>query len=596
MKRKLFTILLLAVLGAKAVFASENIDGVYYDLNASTRTATVVSGAYTGAVVIPDKVTYNNREYTVTSIAAQAFSGKAVTSVVIPAAVTSIGSKAFYNCTSLNSVTIADGCQVINSMAFYGCSALARITIPSSVERIEEQAFANCTVLADVTLSEGLTYIGDYAFGALQKLKSITIPSTVQDMGTASFYNCRQLAKIVWNAKHCSDFTYAKNAPFSSYCYYDNGYDTYSGHRYDYVIYDDMQYYNDYKQYGLGKGNTWTTSITFGDEVEHIPAYLCYNFKGELRNLTIPDNVKTIGDYAFAGCSLLVSLKLGVGLTEIGKYAFSSCSSLTSLTIPDMVTTINQYAFYDCTGLTTLTFGKGVETIGTYSFSYGGNITTIYSYVVNPPIIDNTVFTNYNDLMVIDLNVRERALEAYEAANIWKDMHLGLIANDTRVFSLTVSSADNGKGSTTPSGNYDEGDNIVIGAMPKDGFHFTRWNDGNTENPRIINMTGDLTYTAYFAEGSTGTPSSNAYNVNILGENCTMNISSQYPEGSVVTMEAVPDDCLEFKQWSDGNKDNPRTVTVTVTNNGTYKAEFNKLTYTITVKSENTDGGGVNME
>ncbi len=626
MKRKLFSCLLLALLGANVVFASETIDCIYYDLDATTRTATVATGTYSGAVVIPEKVTYNNREYTVTAIAASAFNGKSITSVVIPGTISEISTQAFYYCTSLNSVTIAEGCEVINtkafygctslnsvtiaescevinSYAFYGCSALTKIVIPASVKRIEEQAFANCSTLAEVTLNEGLTYIGDYAFGALQKLKSITIPSTVEDMGIASFYNCRKLAKIVWNPIHCSDFTYAKNAPFSSYSYYAEGCNI------KYTTFDDMSNYNSSftsscigegsgqprGNLGLGKGNNWTTQITFGDEVEHIPAYLCYKFQGELRNLDIPDNVKTIGDYAFYGNTNLVSLKLGVGLTEIGKYAFSECSKLTELSIPDNVTTINQYAFSSCTSLATVTFGKGIQTLGTYAFGNGGKLTAINTYAVNPPTIDNTVFTKYSDLMVIDLNVREQALDAYEKANIWKDMHIGLVANESRVFSLTVSSADNTKGTTTPSGSYDEGDNIVIGAMPKDGYHFARWNDGNTDNPRLVEVTGDLTFTAYFAEGSAGTPtpSGNAYQVNISGENCSMNISSQYPEGSVVTMQAVPDECLEFKQWSDGNKDNPRTITVTA--DGNYKAEFNKITYTISGKAEDANSGSVNV-
>lgn len=456
-------------------------------------------------------------------------------------------------------MTIAEGCEVINARAFRSCFKLYKIEIPSSVARIEDRAFDGCSI-AEVTLNEGLTYIGTKAFANLTGLKTITIPSTVVNMGASSFYNCTRLAKIVWNAKSCSDFSY-ESAPF---CKYVVG-------QYEY------------------SGNNWTTQITFGDEVEHIPGYLCYGFTGELRNLAIPDNVKTIGNYAFAGCTKLVSLKLGAGLTEIGKHAFGSCTNLTEISIPDNVTTINQYAFSECTGLTTLTLGKGVETIGTYAFGDGGKITTINSYVVNPPYIDNTVFTSYSNLKSIDLNVRERSLEDYEKANIWKDMHIGLVANDTRVFTITVSSADKTQGSTSSSGKYDEGEDVVISAMPKDGYHFARWNDGNTDNPRLVEVTGDLTFTAYFAEGAvTPTPSGNAYQVNISGENCSMNISSQYPEGSVVTMQAVPDECLEFKQWSDGNKDNPRTITVTA--DGNYKAEFNKITYTITGKADQQNG------
>lgn len=593
MKRKLFTLLLLAALGANVINAAELINGIYYNLDQAARTASVANGTYSGAIVIPEKVVNNNREYAVTSIEASAFYNKAITSVSIPSSVLSIGSSAFYNCTSLNSVTIAEGCEVINESAFFGCSALLLISIPSTVKRIEKLAFGDCTSLASVNLNEGLEYIGGGAFGHCPKLTSITIPSTITSMGNAVFYQSIYLKTIYWNAKNCRDFNSSDESPFSKY--YSGTY-SYANTGVSAVNYNVTYIYSD----SSGKKttywiNSWTTSITFGDEVEHIPAFLCYSFTGELRNLTIPDNVKTIGDYAFYRCNNLVSLKLGVGLTEIGKYAFAGCYKLTELSIPNNVTTINQYAFNSCSGLTTLTLGSGIETLGTYAFSDGGKLTTINTYAVNPPYIDNTVFTSYSDLMAIDLNVRERSLEDYEKANIWKDMHIGLVANDTRVFSLTVSSADSEKGSTTPSGNYDEGENIVIGAMPKDGYHFARWNDGNTDNPRLVEVTGDLTYTAYFAEGSAGTPtpSGNAYQVNISGENCSMNISSQYPEGSVVTMQAVPDECLEFKQWSDGNKDNPRTITVTA--DGNYKAEFNKITYTISGKAEDANSGSVNV-
>nr|MCR4665092.1 leucine-rich repeat domain-containing protein [Paludibacteraceae bacterium] len=361
--KKLYLALFISILWTGTNFAAEEINGIMYNLDATTRTATVAKIVqynqyyYSGAIVIPEQVSYNNRDYTVIGIDEQAFyQQQNLTSVVIPATVTSIGSSAFEGCSSLNSVTIAEGCEVINTKAFNRCSALAKINIPSSVKRIEEQAFADCSNLAEITLNEGLTYIGGRAFYGLQKLKSITIPSTMEDMGRASFYNCTGLAKIVWKPVHCSDFTSAINAPFSSY------------------------YVGSYSSGHTEERNNWTTQITFGDEVEHIPAYLCYNFQGELRNLVIPDNVKSIGECAFAGCDKLVSMKLGAGLTEIGKNAFSDCTTLTQVSIPDNVTTINPSAFYGCTNLTTLTFGKGIQTLGTNAFGNGGKLTTINIY------------------------------------------------------------------------------------------------------------------------------------------------------------------------------------------------------------------------
>lgn len=585
--KKIYLSLFLSILWTSTLFAATEIDGINYELNTTDRTATVVSSnSYSGAIVIPETVVNNNRNYAVVAIANQAFYGKSITSVVIPSSVTIIGASAFYQCTSLNTVTIGEGVQTIGASAFLGCSALFAISIPGSVSRIEKLAFGDCVVLADVTLNEGITYIGDAAFGYCPKLTSITIPSTITSMGMAVFYNCQYIKSIVWNAKKCVDFNSETESPFSRYYTKGSSYNNCSATNYDHT-------FNGSSSGSTRTGNYWTTSITFGDEVEHVPAYLCYQFQGELRNITIPDNVKTIGSYAFYGCNQLVSVKFGSGLTVIGKSAFSNCSNLASVKLQDNVSTIETYAFSGCSALNSLTLGKGVKTIGSYAFSNCTNLITLNNYTVEPPVIESSVFNGISDLMAIDLFVREKAFNDYKSAAVWKNMHLDTFADDTRVFSLTLSSADNTKGATSPSGKYDEGDDIVISALAKDGYHFTKWNDGNRDNPRLIKLTGDLTYTAYFAAGSEGSSSGNAYAVNINGENCSLNISGQYPEGSVVTMEAVPDECLEFKQWSDGNKDNPRTITVADDTDLT--AEFNKVRYTITDTSASNAKGHVEV-
>lgn len=592
--KKFYVSLLLFLLGTCCLFASETIDGINYELNNTDRTATVVYGGYSGAIVIPESVTYNNREYKVTTIAENAFrkwysgsygyghysTNPNLISVKLPSSITSIGKEAFAGCTSLNSVEISEGVSslTIDASAFYGCKALNSIYLPSGVTRIEEQAFADCSSLAYVTLSDGLTYIGDYAFGALQKLSSITIPTTVTSMGMAVFYNCRHLSKIIWNAKHCSDFTGARTSPFSvsSYC------NTFC----DNIIYDDMAYYD--TQYKTE--NTWTTSITFGDEVEHIPAYLCVNFEGELRNIIIPDNVKTIGDYAFNWCENLVSVKLGNGLTEIGKAAFNYCHSLNSITIPNNVESINQAAFGSCYSLNTITLGKNITTIGSQTFNDCYNISTINSYAVNPPAIESSVFS-VSDLMAITLNVREKALEAYKAADVWKDMYVQALENDIRTFTLSVSSADESKGVTTMGGEYDEETEVLVYAAAKDGYQFSKWSDGNTDNPRTVKMVGNITLTAQFAAvipvvKYTLTATANPLEGVAVG-------GGAYESGAQVTLAAVANAGYHFTQWADGNTSNPRQVTVAA--DGVYTAQFEKdaviQRYTLTTSTTNAAQG-----
>ncbi len=116
----------------------------------------------------------------------------------------------------------------------------------------------------------------------------------------------------------------------------------------------------------------------------------------------------------------------------------------------------------------------------------------------------------------------------------------------------------------------------------KEGYTFAGW------LPNIKPATKDMYYTTFFERNKIETP---VYTVNINGENCSLNINNQYPEGTVITLEAVADECFEFQQWSDGNKDNPRTVTVT--KDMSLTAEFNKVRYTVT--GEPSTGGKVQI-
>ena len=101
-----------------------------------------------------------------------------VTSVNIPSGVTSIGTEAFYRCTSLESITIPDSMTSIGYGAFKVCSSLASITIPDSVTSIEEELFGNCQSLASVTIGNGVTSIGNGAFVNCSSLANIYYKGT----------------------------------------------------------------------------------------------------------------------------------------------------------------------------------------------------------------------------------------------------------------------------------------------------------------------------------------------------------------------------------------------------------------------------------
>ena len=94
-------------------------------------------------------------------------------------------------------------------------------------------------------------------------------------------------------------------------------------------------------------------------------------------NITIPDYVTSIGDYALNDCDRLTSVTVGNGVTSIGVEAFSGCSSLTSVTIGNSVTSIGDYAFWGCNFLTSVTIGNSVTDIGHRAFEYCTNLTSV---------------------------------------------------------------------------------------------------------------------------------------------------------------------------------------------------------------------------
>ena len=130
------SILLLFAAFATLVASAQTkveIDGIWYNLDESTKQAEVTNGntKYSGAIAIPATVTHEGAQYSVTSIREYAFSYcVSLIAITIPEGVTSIGNYAFNRCISLTTITIPEGVTSIGSSAFENCSRLTDITIP----------------------------------------------------------------------------------------------------------------------------------------------------------------------------------------------------------------------------------------------------------------------------------------------------------------------------------------------------------------------------------------------------------------------------------------------------------------------------------
>ena len=358
----------------------------------------------------------------VTTLGVEAFARcLGLISIDIPNSVISISSRAFSGCTGLISVTIPNSLTSIEDRAFEDCSNLTSLTIPKSVTTLGNNVFSNCTRLDSVIWNAktcnsfnsydcpfiNLTSIKSFIFGdevevipsclcyGLTGLTSITIPSNVTTIGSFSFKDCYGLVSVTWNAKKCLYGSgSADNRPFKNL--------------------------NNIK------------SFIFGNEVEFIPSYLCYDLYG-LTSINIPNSVTSIGFSAFYGCT-----------------------GLTSMTIPNSVTSIGSRAFLGCSNLKTAIIGENVSDIGEQAFMNCSFLENIVALRERPIIINSNTFDGVPKASC-DLHVRQGSKIRYENQDVWKDFLI--ILEDAENY------ADVG-GGTSGSGVYGDvnGDGVVTTA------------------------------------------------------------------------------------------------------------------------------------
>lgn len=154
-------------------------------------------------------------------------------------------------------------------------------------------------------------------------------------------------------------------------------------------------------------------------------------------------------------------------------------------------------------------------------------------------------------------------------------------------YTITVLANDPELGTVTGSGTYPEGTTIDISATPNTGAYFTGWDDGNTDNPRSVTVTQDMTFTAIFTEVQTFTITVRP-EFPLLGSTYG---GGTYPVNTVINIGATPNSNFYFSGWQDGNMDNPRSITVT--EDAEYIASFSQepvQTYTVTVYYDENEG------
>ena len=304
------------------------------------------------------------------------FSNEYTGDVIIPStvtyksktlAVTSIGNSAFSDCFGLTSITIGNSVTTIGNYAFEGCSGLTSITIPNSVTSIGEEAFYYCSGLTSITIPNSVTSIGEEAFYYCSGLTSITIPNSVTSIGDYAFNGCTSLKDL-----RIEDGKSTLSLGYSSY--------------------------------SAGEGLFYDSPL----ETLYLGRNLSY------------DADRNYGYSPFCNKTKLASVTIGNCVASIGNYAFRGCSGLTGITIPNSVTSIGSQAFYGCSGLTSITIGNSVTSIGNSAFNGCSGITKISLMGTTPPAVGSNNFTNAH-FINSTVYVPQGALEAYQAADVWKN-------------------------------------------------------------------------------------------------------------------------------------------------------------------------------
>jgi len=266
---------------------------------------------------------------------------------MIPDSVESISAYAFRDCTALTSIVIPNSVTSIGYSAFAGCDGLTSMTIPGSGTSIDDYAFRGCSNLESVIIGNGVITIGEFAFYYCDKLTSVTIGNSVTNIGRDAFCHCASLTAV--------------------------------------VIPDSV------------------TSIGAGS----------FSACKSLTSVTIGDNVTSIGDCAFEGCTSLSSVTIPNSVASMGVEVFSCCTSLSGIwvdeenpsyssdvcgvlfnkdkteliqcpggysgkyTIPAGVTSIRDNAFYNCDNLRYVTIGDSVVGMGEYAFASCDNLESV---------------------------------------------------------------------------------------------------------------------------------------------------------------------------------------------------------------------------
>lgn len=539
---------------------NEDDQGLTYTLHAD-RTATVSSyddSTQDGVIDIPDTVTSGGQSYKVTAIGDSAFNPSHtitnVSSVFIPATVTSIGRFAFRCCKFLATVTFAEGSQLksIGVSAFSGTDSahpiFKEIQIPYSVETIGTNAFHNCQDLESITLPASLETIESSAFSSCRKLSEIKLPTSLKAIQSYVFDDCSSLKTVSYDGslEQWSKINVAKGfLGYSSPSLVMSDYTAqfilvkndfldpppktvtitkYTGTESTVILPSTI---NSWPVTKIGedalKDNTTITSVTIPDSVTEIGANAfagCTNltsvtYEGDWSKLTIqsgnpavedaaneqlfnfaftPDNTAVIvNNYKCKGTAADVTIPScykGKPVTAINNAAFPN-SAVTSVTIPDSITSIPDAAFVNCSQLTNISIPNSVTYIGYSAFS---SCTSLKSITLPSSLrtIGNSAFADCPSLMTVTYPGSKKQWDD----NITKGSNNDVLENHLICAKLEATFTADGESISTQTIDRGEKFTEPTSTPEKKGYTFIGWYNGDEEYIFSTVPTDDVTLTA----------------------------------------------------------------------------------------------------
>lgn len=384
------------------------IDGIQYSLIPKAKIAEVITSVDNNPeeIIIPQTVSFENVEYTVTTIWDAAFaSKKKLKTVILPKVMTSIGNSSFSGCSALTTIIMPETLNVIGENAFKNCSKLQSIEIPQGLSVIESGAFDGCLSLnavhikdikswcnitfsyydsnplsyakklyinneeiTDLVIPDEIIAINAYAFNSFENLKSVTLPIGLLKIGYSAFNGCKSLIAV-----HISDISAWCNIDFS------------------------------YPQ--------WSNPLHY--------AHHLYLNGNEINNLDIPYGITSIHDYTFSNCYGVSTISLPSSISSIGAESFYNCLSLNNINIPNSVIFIDTDAFYCSQKVKEIVLGSGINKINSHVFRKCQQITDVYCYNVDVPQTQADVFED-SYIEYATLHIPGESIELYKANEPWK--------------------------------------------------------------------------------------------------------------------------------------------------------------------------------